>query len=367
MASYKVAQDVEADDKLLGPFGFRQFIYLIIVAMAGFLGYGLWNLFPPLAILPAPIVILFGALALPLRKDQPMETYLAAMVSFYLKPRKRLWNPDGVEHIVEITAPKTADESLTKAYGAGEADRRLSYLADIADSRGWAIRHAAMPAAGTTSMISDIYNEAQATQDILDDSGNIAQNIDSLINKSDDAHRQKIINSLHAPQPMPAQPVTLPAIPAWQQAAMPAQQNPSQTFTIPAATPQLVQPDSRPSETNPVQYNPYPSIHQSMIQPVQAQQPAPKPQQQAQQPARQSSVTAPQRQQQPQTPPQRDSAPSIPQTPQRHEESTSDTPVSPDIMNLANNSKNLSVETIAHEAKRLHKGKDDEEVVISLR
>ena len=27
MAVYKVPQDVEADDKLIGPFSFRQFIY----------------------------------------------------------------------------------------------------------------------------------------------------------------------------------------------------------------------------------------------------------------------------------------------------------------------------------------------------
>ncbi len=36
-------------------------------------------------------------------------------------------------------------------------------------------------------------------------------------------------------------------------------------------------------------------------------------------------------------------------------------------MNLANNSKNLSVETIAHEAKRIHEKEDEGEVVISLR
>ena len=30
MAQYKVPQDVEADDKLIGPFSFRQFVYLLI-------------------------------------------------------------------------------------------------------------------------------------------------------------------------------------------------------------------------------------------------------------------------------------------------------------------------------------------------
>jgi len=48
---------------------------------------------------------------------------------------------------------------------------------------------------------------------------------------------------------------------------------------------------------------------------------------------------------------------------------TSDTPVSADIMNLVNNAEGLSIATVAHEANRIHKKLEDasEEVVISLR
>ena len=75
MAQYKVPQDVEADDKLLGPFSFRQFVYLLIAGGLIALAVGLFQLFPLLAIIPLPPVLLFVALALPLKKDQPMETY----------------------------------------------------------------------------------------------------------------------------------------------------------------------------------------------------------------------------------------------------------------------------------------------------
>ena len=75
MAQYKVPQDVEADDKLLGPFSFRQFVYLLIAGGLIALAIGLFQLFPLLVIIPLPFVLFFGALALPLRKDQPMETY----------------------------------------------------------------------------------------------------------------------------------------------------------------------------------------------------------------------------------------------------------------------------------------------------
>jgi hypothetical protein len=53
MGSYKVPQDVEADDKLLGPFGFRQLIYLGIVALAGAGAFGLYQMFDTIS-LPHP-------------------------------------------------------------------------------------------------------------------------------------------------------------------------------------------------------------------------------------------------------------------------------------------------------------------------
>ena len=114
MAEYKVAQDVEAEDKLIGPFSFRQFIYLIIAAVAVALAWGLGQIFIGLAIIPLPVIIFFTVLALPLRKDQPMEIYVAAIISYRLKPRKRVWSPDGIESLIEITVPKAVDEHLTK-------------------------------------------------------------------------------------------------------------------------------------------------------------------------------------------------------------------------------------------------------------
>ena len=83
MAQYKVPQDVEADDKLIGPFSFRQFVYLLIAGGLIALAVALAQLFPLLALIPVLPTLLFLVLALPLKKDQPMETYLAALVSYY--------------------------------------------------------------------------------------------------------------------------------------------------------------------------------------------------------------------------------------------------------------------------------------------
>ena len=193
MSVYKVPQDVEADDKLLGPFNFRQFIYLIIVAGCIALEIFLWGIFPGLIILPLPIIIFFGALALPLRKDQPMETYLAAVVSFYLKPNKRFWQPDGVEHLIQISAPVNKEEHLTKELSQNEASRRLSYLADIVDTEGWAIKHSIAPI--NTTVREEYSNEARAAEDMFDNS-RVSSNVDNLLNQHDQRRKQQIMQNL---------------------------------------------------------------------------------------------------------------------------------------------------------------------------
>ncbi len=319
MAVYKVPQDVEADDKLLGPFSFRQFVYLIIVAISIGVAWGLSQLFILLAILPLPLILFFGALALPLKKDQPMEIYRAALVSFYLTPRKRLWDPDGQQALVQITVPKVVEAHRTKDLSQDEAERRLSYLADIVDSQGWAVRGVAAP---NSSMNTDVFYEAQQAEDILDNSTRTAHQIENQLDQSSNRHREELIARMRQPQVQPASPI-----------APPIQDPYASLSPQPQSQPQPNAPDPQ------VTFNPYPSMQQSVIQPLSARQ-AP------------STQAAPL---QPQSPP-----PNTPQT-------TSPAMPSPDIINLANNP-DLSIETISREANRIKQkeGLPSDEVVISL-
>lgn len=335
MAVYKVPQDVEAEDKLIGPFSFRQFIYLIIALVSIALAWGLSQLFLPLAVVPLPLIIFFGALALPLRKDQPMEIYLAAVVSFYLKPRKRLWQPDGIQSLVEITAPKTIEVQRAKAITETEAERRLSYLADIVDTGGWSVR--GVEAAPVNSMQADAFYDAQQAEDILDNNAGVARSFDTMISQSDAKRRQEMVDRMRqqpAPQPQ------IPAVPDPYATLAPSPSN---------------EPDPQ------VTFNPYPtSMQQAVVNPL-GSQPAPQPQAQFQPtPTPTPIIQQPAPiQQQPQPVQQQTIAPT-----------TSEKPISPDIINLANNP-DLSIETIAHEANRIHQKEEerlpDDEVVISLR
>lgn len=352
MATYKVPQDVEADDKLIGPFSFRQFIYLIIVALAIALAWGLAQLFVGLAIIPLPIIIFFGALALPLRKDQPMEIYLAAIVSFYLKPHRRLWDPEGIESLIEITAPKTVEVQRAKDLSQTEAAQRLSYLANIVDSQGWAIR--GVSGAAGTAMNNDVFLEAQSITDVLDTNTSVAQSFDQMMTQSTERMREEARQRMF-------QATVAPAVPA-------VSTTPATPLTAPTDAGQVAP-----------EFNPYPTFHQSVIQPLndvahQAKSDIEAPEDPATvtpiAPAAAPVNSAPSTETARGASPHPASAyaPEVPHETQEKAATTSGSPLSAGIMNLANNP-DLSIETIAHEAHRLKKKAEEEsdEVVISLR
>ena len=272
MSRYKVAQDVEAEDKILGPFSFRQFIYLLVAAAGIALAWGLSQVFLPLAVIPVPIILLFGALALPLRKDQPMEVYLAAVISFYTKPRRRMWQPDGINSLIEITVPEKVEIERTKNLSQDEAERRLAYLSQLADTHGWSIRHTRVPDA-QGSMISDVYFEAQQTSDMFDDNSSEARAMTRRIEQSNQARRRAAIERMQAPPAalpavadgQPLQQAPVPYQRAWPQAQ--AQQQPYH------AAPQVAQ--NTPPQATPPYQPPVDDAGFAPVSPPQSRMPEP--------------------------------------------------------------------------------------------
>jgi hypothetical protein len=139
MAQYKVIQDIEAEDKLLGPLTLKQFIYAAITIILLFLSYKFATSFhsPYVIIIFLPPILFFGLLAAPLGIDQPNEIWLLAKFRFYLKSQIRKWSQDGVGSLVTVTAPKKVEKKLTKDFTAVEAKSHLESLAKVLDTGGW--------------------------------------------------------------------------------------------------------------------------------------------------------------------------------------------------------------------------------------
>ncbi len=190
MAQYKVPQDVEADDKLLGPFSFRQFVYLLIAGGLIALAIAFFQIFPLLAIIPILPAFFFLVLALPLKKDQPMETYLAAIVSYYLKPHKRVWTPGQKESTIQITAPKIVEAPRTRDITGEEATHRLSFLADIVDTEGQAIKNV-----GPNNQVSEeLVKEANTTSDMFETAQ--FDNLEETIAKDENRRHEEVMREM---------------------------------------------------------------------------------------------------------------------------------------------------------------------------
>lgn len=230
MATYKVIQDIEATDKLVGPFGLRQFIYLLVVAFLLYVAYRVAELVWFLALPFLPPMIFFGLLALPIGGGQPTEVWLLAKLRFFVKPRRRLWDQNGVRELVTITVPKKVDLHLTKELSQTEVKSRLSTLASTLDSHGWAVKHIGSdPFAGTQAVAPASTSDSSdrlvnmgtppsatpptytvtAEDDMLDEQNNpTAQKLGDLIAASTKSRRAQILSDMKKVETDPEPPTS---------------------------------------------------------------------------------------------------------------------------------------------------------------
>lgn len=223
MATYKVIQDVEAEDKLIGPLSLRQFIYAGIAALSAYLGFLLATKGAAfMLVIFVPITFTCGFFAFPWGQDQPTEIWALAKIRFFLKPRNRIWDQSGAKELVTVTAPKRIERHLTNGLDQEEVRSRLSALASTIDSRGWAVKNVNVNLSATngvlpdtsdrlvgpTSLPQEVTNiDVRASDDMLDPYANpIAQQFDSMINASTAAHREQVVAQMQASTPTPQQP-----------------------------------------------------------------------------------------------------------------------------------------------------------------
>lgn len=145
MATYKVIQDIEAEDKFLGPLTLKQFIFGAGGAFFAWLSFFAFTRGQTwLIAFFSPPMLLGFFLAFPWSKDQPTEVWVLAKLRFYFKPRNRIWDQSGMEELVTITVPPKQEKQLVDNLSKVEVKSRLRVLADTIDSRGWAIKNAQM-------------------------------------------------------------------------------------------------------------------------------------------------------------------------------------------------------------------------------
>lgn len=231
MATYKLIQDIEAEDKILGPLTLRQFIFALIAVFLGYISFiSIAKGAPFLLVIFLPPTLFFGFFALPLGRDQPTEIWALAKLRYYFKPRRRVWNQSGVKELVTITVPKKIEHIYSDGLSQIEVKSRLQALANTIDSRGWAVKNVSgtgyAPHSATTSSTDRLVNlssmpvevpnnELAPSEDMLDAVNNpIARQFDNLMTRSSEDHRQQIIDQINntsvGDQALPTQPTPAP-------------------------------------------------------------------------------------------------------------------------------------------------------------
>lgn len=134
---YKVPQNIDLEDKVIGPLTLKQFIYLLAGGMADYIFYKSidhWSAW--LFIFIATCTVL--AFAFVKIQEQDFSYFLSSFINFLLSPKTYVWHKQVlVEEIPKIIKPpaKYEEDKLTK--DPEKVRSRLQVLAEIVDTQGW--------------------------------------------------------------------------------------------------------------------------------------------------------------------------------------------------------------------------------------
>ncbi|MFC1632615.1 PrgI family protein [Patescibacteria group bacterium] len=133
---YEVPQFIEVEDKIIGPFTIRQFLTMVVGAVALAI---LYFMLPMIAfiIMGIPVVVFVGALGFLKINGRPFYFFLAHLTGYIYHPRLRVWRRDPTLPAVKAKQSDKetleAQERKTKKLPRTGIER-LSYILDHAST-----------------------------------------------------------------------------------------------------------------------------------------------------------------------------------------------------------------------------------------
>ena len=211
MGQYKVPQNVEAEDKIVGPLTLKQFIYLIIGVGWAVISFLIFRTFIPLVVVVgAPVSILFLMLALYRKDGQDFEQLLVALVGYFSQSRERIWTKEPIIESFKVEPVKPKVEQTQRS--PQEVRSQLDRLATVVDARGWAEKHdqdgILAPDQGLVQTHQDrlvspsvpagsSITTSDGVSDVLDlENSTLAQNLNAMIEKAAQDVKQEAIDSM---------------------------------------------------------------------------------------------------------------------------------------------------------------------------
>ncbi len=132
---YQIPQFINVEDKIFGPFSFKQFLYLL---GGGGISYVLWNVLPKLiALIPIAAIMAFSiALAFFKVNERPFIFTVQAFFNYITHPKMFFWQRKSAEDFQKEYAAqlqKRVAAQSPKGPSAQEKIETLSQKLDILD------------------------------------------------------------------------------------------------------------------------------------------------------------------------------------------------------------------------------------------
>jgi len=129
---FQVPQNIDLEDKIIGPLTLKQFIYLLVGGMLDYMWYTFFDsaLF---IILSLPTTVFALAMAFAKVQDQPFPKFLGSLIIFILRPKILTWGKTQKPKIIE--SPDTKKEKIIHPKMAEES--QIQKLSQIIDTQGW--------------------------------------------------------------------------------------------------------------------------------------------------------------------------------------------------------------------------------------
>ncbi|MBI4032739.1 PrgI family protein [Candidatus Berkelbacteria bacterium] len=108
MARYQVPQNIDMEDKIVGPLTMLQFVYLMVGGMIVYLSWTLFDI-SLFLVIAVPVGLFTLALAFVKVQDQPFPKFMAAFLLYLVRPKARVWQKE--QQLSELKLTKKAQET----------------------------------------------------------------------------------------------------------------------------------------------------------------------------------------------------------------------------------------------------------------
>ncbi len=130
---YQVPQFIEIEDKIFGPFTFKQFLYLV---GGGGISFVVWQLLPTFVafLIAIPIIILSVALAFYKKNNRPFIALLESMFKYSLGGKLYVWKKEPKKAARTQAMEKKEIESLSLPRLSDSKLKDISWSLGVKDS-----------------------------------------------------------------------------------------------------------------------------------------------------------------------------------------------------------------------------------------